>query len=221
MTRLKTCISIIALCVLLPPDRLYAQAQADNQELQKKATEWVNELNLSDEDKKQKAQAAITQHLTQVKDWHDGHPVKENPGSINPGTGISLSNLDWEVIYCSQKPKIVHYKLMNTLNAELTPGQVEAVLEQYTIGKVAFTLRGYEAIVPDLNENERIEILKNLKQAREQAIDYKSMKEISAIFEIYKTKCEQYLNSNGRNWKPLFKDYVNKRNAEKAIQNKK
>ncbi len=132
-----------------------------------------------------------------------------------------MSNLDWEVIYCSQKPKTVHENLMNTLNAELTPEQVEAILDQYTIGKVAFTLKGYEAIVPDLTEKERIEILKNLKQARERAVDYKSMKEISAIFEIYKTKCEQYLNSNGRNWKQLFKDYVNKRNAEKAAQNKK
>lgn len=221
MINLKKSISLIAWSVALVSGQLYAQASGDNQELQKKAIEWVNELKLSGEGKKQKVQAAIAQHLTEVRDWHNAHPVKDNPGGINPATGITLSNLDWEVIYCSQKPEAVHENLMNTLKAELTPEQVEAVLDQYTIGKVAFTLKGYEAIVPDLTEKERAEILKNLKQAREQAIDYKSMKEISAIFEIYKTKCEQYLNSNGRNWKQLFKDYVNKRNAEKAAQNKK
>ncbi|WP_114792770.1 DUF3826 domain-containing protein [Niabella yanshanensis] len=221
MISLKKSISIIALSVAMASGRLYAQVPADNQELQKKATEWVNDLKLSDESKKQKVQAAIAQHLTEVRDWHNSHPVKDNPGGINPGTGNVLSNLDWEVIYCSQKPKAVHENLMNILKAELTPQQVEAILDQYTIGKVAFTLKGYEAIVPDLTDKEHTEILKNLKQAREQAIDYKSMKEISAIFEIYKTKCEQYLNSNGRSWKQLFKDYVNKRNAEKAAQNKK
>lgn len=221
MINLKKNISLIALSIAIASGQLYAQVPADNQELKKKATEWVDELKLSDEGKKQKVQAAIAQHLTEVRDWHNAHPVKDNPGGINPGTGSTLSNLDWEVIYCSQKPKTVHENLMNTLSAELTPEQVEAVLDQYTIGKVAFTLKGYESIVPDLTDKERNEILKNLKQAREQAIDYKSMKEISAIFEIYKTKCEQYLNSNGRNWKQLFKDYVNKRNAEKAAQNKK
>ncbi|MCH5720210.1 DUF3826 domain-containing protein [Niabella hibiscisoli] len=208
------------LSIAMTSGQAIAQASADNQELQKKASEWVNDLKLSDEGKKQKVQTAITQHLTAVRDWHNEHPVKDNPGGINPGTGNTLSNLDWEVIYCSQKPKSVHENLMTTLNAALTPEQVEAVLDQYTIGKVAFTLKGYEAIVPDLTDKERTEILKNLKQAREQAIDYKSMKEISAIFEIYKTKCEQYLNSNGRSWKQLFKDYVNKRNAEKAAQEK-
>ncbi len=221
MINLKKSISLIALSIAITSGQVMAQASADNQELQKKANEWVNDLKISDQGKKQKVQTAITQHLTAVRDWHNEHPVKDNPGGINPGTGNTLSNLDWEVIYCSQKPKAVHENLMTTLNAELTPEQVEAVLDQYTIGKVAFTLKGYEAIVPDLTDKERMEILKNLKQAREQAIDYKSVKEISAIFEIYKTKCEQYLNSNGRNWKQLFKDYVSKRNAEKAAQNKK
>ena len=55
-------------------------------------------------------------------------------------------------------------------------------------------------------------------RGREEALECKSMKAISQVFEVYKTKCEQYLNSNGRNWKQLFKDYVNKRNAEKAAQ---
>lgn len=72
--------------------------------------------------------------------------------------------------------------------------------------------------MPDLTPKEETEILKNLKQAREQAIDYKNMKEISAIFEIYKTKCEQYLNNNGRNWRQLYKAYVDKVNTEKNAQ---
>jgi hypothetical protein len=47
-------------------------------------------------------------------------------------------------------------------------------------------------------------------------VDYKNMKEISAIFEIYKTKCEQYLNANGRDWRQMYKDYVNAVKAKKA-----
>jgi hypothetical protein len=128
--------------------------------------------------------------------------------------------MDRQIIANSSMPASIHKDLMDVLNKELTPEEVEFILDQYTIGKVAFTMKGYKAIVPDLKPEEESKILAYLKQAREQAIDYKSMKQISAIFEIYKTKCEQYLNSNGRNWHQLFKAYVDKVKAQKAAGKK-
>ncbi|MFT3935713.1 MAG: DUF3826 domain-containing protein [Chitinophagaceae bacterium] len=187
-------------------------------ELEKKSTEWVAALQLTDVAKADKVKAAILAHLTAVRDWHNNHPSSEVPEGINPATGNKLSDLDRQVIICSAKPKSVHENLMTALRAELDSAQVETILDKYTIGKVAFTLKGYQAIVPDLTPKEEAEILKNLKQAREQAIDYKSIKEVSAIFEIYKTKCEQYLNNNGRNWRQLFKAYVDKVKAEKEAK---
>ncbi len=198
-----------------------AQAPAenkDNDEIAGKAREWVMTLQLNDAVKIKKVEAAITEHLVAVRDWHNEHPASLIPDAINPATGNKLSQLDKEVMLCSAKPAAVHTNLMNVLNAELSPQQVEAVLDKYTIGKVGFTMKGYEAIIPDLTEKEKTEILKNLKQAREMAIDYKNMKEISAIFEIYKTKCEQYLNNNGRNWRQLYKTYTDKIKAEKKAK---
>jgi hypothetical protein len=77
-------------------------------------------------------------------------------------------------------------------------------------------LAGYKSIVPDLTADEESKITVFLKQAREQAVDYKNMKQISAIFEIYKTKSEQFLNSNGRNWRALYSAYTKKIKDEKA-----
>jgi hypothetical protein len=77
-------------------------------------------------------------------------------------------------------------------------------------------MAGYKAIVPNLTSEEEAKVLSFLKQAREQAVDYKNMNQISAIFEIYKTKSEQYLNSNGRNWKQMYKDYTDAIKAKKA-----
>jgi hypothetical protein len=54
------------------------------------------------------------------------------------------------------------------------------------------------------------------KMAREMAVDYKSMNQISAIFEIYKTQSEQFLNANGRNWKEMYKAYTAAAKARKA-----
>jgi hypothetical protein len=105
---------------------------------------------------------------------------------------------------------------MSGLRKDLNEEQVETILDKYTVGKVAFTMNGYHAIVPDLTPEEEKTILGFLQQAREQAVDYKNMNQISAIFEIYKTKSEQYLNANGRNWKEMYQAYAAAAKARKA-----
>jgi hypothetical protein len=205
----------------LPASLTEDQKAKSDAEQDKKATEWVASLNLNDAAKEARVKAAVVAHLKAVRDWHNEHPYTTVPAGINPATGSRLSELDRQVIANSAIPKTVHESLMNVLKTELTPEGVEAVLDKYTVGKVAFTLQGYKAIVPDLTGEEEAKILHFLKQAREQAIDYKNMNQISAIFEIYKTKCEQYLNSNGRNWRELFKAYTDKRKKEKEQEKAK
>ena len=215
--KLKKWISaVVVVIVAIQP--LVAQTTTIDTALQSKAAEWVGSLKLNDDAKAQRLKIAIATHLTAVKDWHNSHPYTMIPEGINPTTGGKLSEMDRQLIICSTKPRSVHDNLMNVLKTELDSVQVESILDKYTIGKVDFTLKGYKAIVPDLTAKEEAEILKNLKQAREQAIDYKNMREISAIFEIYKTQCEQYLNNNGRNWRQMYKAYVDKVNAEKKAK---
>ncbi|HEY6505359.1 MAG TPA: DUF3826 domain-containing protein [Chitinophagaceae bacterium] len=192
-----------------------------NTELETKATEWVAGLQLNDPAKEKRVADAVATHLKAVRDWNNEHPFTTVPAGINPVTGNKLSELDRQVIANSAKPASVHENLMSVLKKELAPEQVELILDKYTIGKVAFTLAGYKSIVPDLTKEEATKILEHLKQAREQAIDYKSMTQISAIFEIYKTKCEQYLNNNGRNWRQLYKAYVDKVKAQKEAEKQK
>ncbi|WP_431210790.1 DUF3826 domain-containing protein [Puia sp. P3] len=155
-----------------------------------KAAEWVGSLKLGDTAKENRLTAVLEQHLRAVKMYNDEHVPM---------------------------PKSAHDSLMNGLRKDLPDSQVNKILDKYTVGKVDFTLRGYKAIVPDLTPQEESVIRKNLEKAREEAMDVKNMKQISAVFEIYKTKNEQYLNSNGRNWHELFKAYVNEVKRKKVI----
>ena len=194
----------------------HAQTPAIDSATQKKAASWVASLNLNDPGKEARVTAVIATHLSTIRDWNNNHPYTTIPEGIDPATGKPLSKMDRQIIAISGMPHTTHDSLMNGLRKDLTPDQVDAILDKYTMGKVQFTFNGYKAIVPDLTPTEDSVILSNLVQAREQAVDYKNSKEISAIFEIYKTKNEQYLNSNGRNWHALFKAYVDAQKAKKA-----
>lgn len=192
---------------------------AANETVLKKAQKFIAALNLESAKDASFATTAVYNHLRAVRDWHNSHPYTIIPEVDKDGN--KLSKIQREVMADGLMPKDAHNRLMKDLKRVLTPEQIEQVLDQYTVGKVAFTLKGYYAIVPDLTDQEAAVITGYLKQAREEAIDYKSMKAISEIFGKYKDKCEQYLNENGRNWRQLYKDYFNKRQAEKKAAKKK
>jgi hypothetical protein len=200
------------------------QTPVDNtksdQDIAKKAAGWVAGLKTGDAEKDARVTAVIVTHIKAVRDWHNEHPYTTVPAGINPTTGNTLTKVDREVIADSTMPKGVHEELMTGLKKDLTPEQVEIILDKYTIGKVAFTMKGYQTVLPDMTEKEAAVIMGNLKEARERAVDFKTMEAISAIFKIYKTKCEQYLGANGRDWKKLYQQaYGKKQPAKPADSN--
>lgn len=194
-----------------------AEAKRKSDEsLDKKAASYVDALQLNDPAKEARLSVLIATHLKAVRDGHNDNVNMVPAGSINPTTGQVLSALDREIIADSGIPKSVRAALLEGLRKDLSEEQIELIYDKYTVGKVEFTLNGYRAIVPNLTATEEAVILENLKQARDQAIDMKNMKAISGIFEIYKTKNEQYLNENGRDWRQMYKDYTDRIKAEKA-----
>ena len=191
-------------------------AAADESVL-KKSQSIVKALKLTDKKVENQVVTAVYNHRRAVRDWHNTHPYSIIPEK-DPATGKTLSKIEREMMADKTIPASVHERLVKELNRSLTPEQVEQVFDGYTVGKVAFTMKGYYAIVPDLTDKEASVLEGYLKQAREEALECKGMKAISQVFEVYKTKCEQYLNQNGRDWRQLFKDYVSKRNAEKKAK---
>lgn len=184
--------------------------------LKDKAEEWTASLGLTDEAQAERVEQAIYEHLRAVTKWHNEHPGSTTvPHGINPRTGERLRAVDLDIIADAAQPRAIHDSIMTRLHRELTDEQVEQILDKYTVGKVAFTLKGYHEIVPEMTAEEDSVCLAYLKEAREAAIDYKSMKEISEIFGIAKDKCELYFNTHGRNWRQMYGDYVRRRRAEK------
>lgn len=210
------CLIILSLCITTT-----LKAQEIDEGSMKKATGWITSLQLNDKAKEERLIRVIATHLVAIRDWHNDHGNMIPDGAINPLTGKKLSSLDRMVIADSSQPASIRQALLDGLNADLTPEQVEQVLDLYTVGKVAFTMRAYKEMVPDMTAEDEAVLTKNLKEARLMAVDYKNMKEISAIFEIFKTKNEQYFTNSGRDWRTMYSAYVKKLKAQKEAEKNK
>ena len=210
---------ILACCLfnslLISQTQVPFQLKEPDSSILNQAGNWIHSLKINDTAKENRLIYVVASHLTTVRAWNNEHPFSTVPAGINPLSGKPLSVLDRQIIANSAMPSTVHQQLMSGLRKDLSEEQVEQVLDKYTIGKVAFTMSGYHSIVPDMTAKEDSTILQFMKQAMEQAVDFKNIKQISAIFEIYKTKSEQYLNANGRNWRELYKAYSDAAKARK------
>lgn len=212
----KVFVILMTLALCIPT----IQAQEIDEGSLKKATGWVANLKLNDQAKEERLTKVIATHLAAIREWHNTHGNMIPDGAINPTTGKKLSAMDRSVIADSSQPASIRQALLDGLNADLTPEQVEQVLDMYTVGKVAFTMKAYKEVVPDMTAEDEKVLMDNLKQARLMAIDYKNMKQISAIFEIFKTKNEQYFTNSGRDWRTMYRAYSNKLKAQKEAQQK-
>jgi hypothetical protein len=180
-----------------------------------RASQWLGSFRLNDPEKEARLEAVIAAHLTAVREWHNEQLNK----AVFEGTNynsISQVPLKRQLADDAALPKSVHENLMAGLRKDLTGEQVEMILDKYTSSRVRINLAAYRAIVPDLTPEEDAALLALLQQAREEAVDYKSKEEIAAIFESYKTKCQQHLIAGGRDWNTLSNTYVKTLENQKA-----
>jgi hypothetical protein len=110
--------------------------------------------------------------------------------------------------------KVLHDQFLARLSAELTPEQIEMVKDKMTYNKVKVTYDAYCSIIPGLTEADKTEILNTLKLARDEAIDGGSAGEKSAIFQKYKDRINDYLNSHGHDVAKAYKEYEAKQQAK-------
>lgn len=158
-----------------------AATPASEAALEKRVAEMVAELKLNDPAKEARLKTILATDLRAVRDSHNAGfaPAKSVRVDLNKG-----------------------------LQAELTPEQIETVKDKLTIGKVPFTMKAYRQIVTNMTPEQDAKVLDFMKQAREECLDVKNADEMKPIFEKYKTQSEQYLTSQGYDWKALYRKFV-------------
>lgn len=119
--------------------------------------------------------------------WHDENDAKLKAARSDPNAVAQIRT----------SLKTLHEQFLSKLAENLTPAQIEQVKDKMTYGKVQFTFAGYLAEYPNLSDENKAEILRLLKEAREDAMDGGSAAEKTAIFQRYKGKINNYLSKQG------------------------
>jgi hypothetical protein len=99
-----------------------------------------------------------------------------------------------------------HRRFFALLEAQLTHEQVELIKDGLTYGVVPLTYRGYLELLPDLTDEQQVEVMANLLEAREYAIDAGSSDEKHAWFGKYKGRINNYLSDAGYDLRQAERD---------------
>jgi len=175
--------------------------------LNRRANDILSAIGVIDAAKAARVHDALVEHWRAVKAYH------ESPGAaLVKVEGMKAKIPD----PADPAVRAMHDKLIAALSADLMPEQVSTVKDKLTVGKLEFTYKGYEAIVPNLTDTERAKIRELLTAAREEAIDARDTDAKSAVFKKYKKQIQAYLNDNGRNWDQMYKEYAVAVKAKKA-----
>jgi ATP-dependent Lon protease len=144
-------------------------------------------LALSDTNQAAKVHDVIIAQYRALNAWHDANDAKLKAARKDPDATAQIH----------ASLKTLHDEFLSKLAENLTPDQIEQVKDKMTYGKVQFTYAGYCSQYSNLSETNKQEILKMLKEAREEAMDGGSAKEKTAIFLRYKGKINNYLSKQG------------------------
>ena len=199
-----------------------SQADQEKKTLEKHSKPILDALKLNDASKESKVRIVLAEYFNVLKTWHATNDAEVKPlwNQFNKargkqdeaGANAALAKIDGA--YASLKP--AHEKFLADLSSVLTPEQVETVKDVLTVNKVKVTFNAYGQIFHGLSDEQKAFILKNLKAAREEAINASAMTEKSAFFKKYKIKIEACLTAQGYDVKQSYKDFVAKQKGDAA-----
>jgi len=164
--------------------------------LNSRANKIVQELSLTDSAQASRVQEIIVIQYYELSKIHDFRNTKlEEVKKLEDGAKEKEKNqVQTETDARLYK---LHMEYLAKLSSELTQNQVEKVKDGMTYGVVERTYNGYLTLLPNLTNEQKRFIYKNLVEAREFAMDAGSSDEKHAWFGKYKGRINNYLSAAG------------------------
>jgi hypothetical protein len=195
----------IILTIAMLVELVYAQQKAaatDDQylkALESRVTKILAPLNIEKKRKQSKVhQIVLTQYQT-LNTIHSARDLKIKElksGNTAPANELKKVIADLESAV-GHEITAVHSSFLHDLRRHLTDAQVDAVKDGMTYNVANITFKGYQDMLPALNDSQRTKIWNWLAEAREIAMDAETSEKKHWWFGKYKGRINNYLSSEG------------------------
>jgi hypothetical protein len=179
-----------------------------------RAEKIVAPLALDDAARHARVRELLVNQYRGLRDVHAERDAKLAEAKKTPGDtavaeawrGVAQKEADLKLL-------ALHRRFVARLAAELTADEVDAIKNGMTYNVVPITYERYCELLPELTVEQQAEILANLLEAREYAMDAGSSEEKHAWFGKYKGRINNYLSAAGYNMTQAEKDWAARQKA--------
>ncbi|MFT2008883.1 DUF3826 domain-containing protein [Pontibacter sp. 13R65] len=198
------------------------EAQAYIQVTNQRADKIVEKMAISDKAKKLKVRNYVAQQYRDLSKIHEQRDarvkaVKATAGSNKQAAEKRVAEIDE---FTNAELAKLHKTFIANLQSQLNEEQVDQVKDGMTYGVVPITYKGYLAMLPNLTEEQKTQIMAWLVEAREHAMDAGSSEKKHGWFGKYKGRINNYLSAAGYDLKKAGDEWVAREKAEQEAQSK-
>jgi hypothetical protein len=161
-----------------------------------------------------RAHEIMSDHYSRLWAWHEEHdpqlqelwqawrdarspPTKDEAKAR--GFTDQIAN-----VYQSFQPR--YEKFIEQLAEVLTTKQIDGIKDHVTRSPgMMRTYNAYCDVIPEMTDEQKAFVLDNFRQAREEAMNAGSGKEVIELFKKYKVINEAYVNEQGYDWAKRYK----------------
>jgi len=205
--------------------RLFAHTSAANatdseaiytQEITKRADKIVATLGIGDDAVKSRIRDLLVNQYRILRKIHNTRDSKIGEVKHESAADRTVTDAWIKTARDTANLKLAdaHRHFVARLSVELAPEQVDRVKDGMTYGVVTITYRRYLELFPNLKDEQKREILANLVEARESAMDAGTSEERHAVFGIYKGRINNYLSAAGYDMKQAEKNLAEKQKGK-------
>jgi hypothetical protein len=211
----------LVLAILLTTPLVAQQTRTAEEEaaytktINQRAEKIVKTLSITDAGKAARVQNIIAKQyrsLSEIQDASDGRIKLAEQQAAQDGEKKKELTKAIEDETTTRLDKL-HADYLSALSVELTSEQVESVKNGMTYGVLPITYAGYLDMLPDLNEEQKKQIMTWLVEAREHAMDAGSSEKKHWWFGKYKGRINNYLSSAGYDMKKAGEEWEKRRKA--------
>ena len=213
------CAAILSLLTLTASAQVALNTEGQDsayvESILKRSQKIVDGLQLADAQKAENVRNIIANRYFLLNDIHDACAKKKQYAKDS----IQGKGHRQRIIESAERRRDAelykhHFELQSALAFYLTDEQIDAVKDGMTFGRLKRDYQATQDMIPSLTDEEKLQVLIWLKEAREYAMDAADSKGKHFWFDKYRGRTNNWLSARGYDLQKE-RDAWMKRNAEK------